>query len=240
MLQKYKISLVIPAYNEENYLGECLKNALENGKGLFEIIVINNASTDRTEEVVKSFPNVKVFNEMQKGLTRTRQKGFVEATGDVIAYTDADTKMPKGWVEKVSKAFEENEKIVCVSGPYIYYDQSFVGKILTWAYWLILAYPSYFFIGYMAVGGNFAAKKSAIREIGGFDEDIAFYGEDTDIARRLSKVGKVKFIPNLYMYTSARRLKGEGLVKTAISYIINFISIVLLKRPVTDKYKDIR
>jgi glycosyltransferase involved in cell wall biosynthesis len=239
-MPKYKISLVIPAYNEEKYIDECLKSASQNGKEIFETIVINNASTDNTEAVVKSFHNVKVVNEPKKGLTKARQSGFLEAKGEIIAYIDADTKMPSGWVKKVNRYFEEDENVVCVSGPYIYYDQPFIGKIFVWIYWLLLAYPSYFFIGYMAVGGNFAVKKSAISKIGGFDENISFYGEDTDIARRLSKVGKVKFIPSLYMYTSPRRLRGEGLVKTAIKYIINFVSVVLLKRPVTGEYKDIR
>jgi cellulose synthase/poly-beta-1,6-N-acetylglucosamine synthase-like glycosyltransferase len=239
-VQNNKISLVIPAYNEQDYIGECLKSVLENGKDLFEIIVVNNASTDKTVAVAETFSNVKVINATKKGLTKARQKGLEEARGNIIAYNDADTKMPEDWVKKVAKYFEEDERVVCVSGPYIYYDQSFISKIFTWVYWLFLAYPSYFFIGYMAVGGNFAVKKSAIEKIGGFDENISFYGEDTDMARRLSKIGKVKFIPSLYMYTSARRLKGEGLVKMAIKYIINFASEVLFKKPAIDEYKDIR
>lgn len=235
-----KISLIIPAYNEEKYLEECLKKALINSEEIFEIIVVNNASTDQTSEIAKSFSNVKVVEAPEKGLTKARQKGLTEAEGEIIAYNDADTKMPTGWVQKVNKYFAEDPNVVCVSGPYIYYDQSFIGKIFTWIYWLLLAYPSYFLIGYMAVGGNFAVKKSAVAKIGGFDEKIAFYGEDTDIARRLAKIGKVKFILSLYMYTSARRLKNEGIVKTAVKYIINFVSEILFKKPATHEYKDIR
>lgn len=238
-----RISLVIPAYNEEKYIGECLKSALQNGKEIFEIIVVNNASTDNTRSVAETFsnlyPKIKICYEPKKGLTKARQRGLSEASGEAVAYIDADTKMPKGWAGKVNRYFEENKKIVCVSGPYIYYDQPPAGKIFTRIYWL-LAYIIYFFVGYMAVGGNFAVRKSAILKAGGFDENISFYGEDTDMARRLSKVGKVKFILGLYMYTSARRLRGEGLVKTAIKYIINFASEVLFKKPVTGEYKDIR
>jgi glycosyltransferase involved in cell wall biosynthesis len=226
-----KISLIIPAYNEEKYIGECLKSAIKNGEKLFEIIVVNNASTDNTEEVVKSFmkysSNIRIVNEPRKGLTKARQRGLNEAGGDIIAHIDADTKMPRGWVEKVKRNFEKNSNIVCVSGPYIYYDQSFIGKMFV-------------LLGYMAVGGNFAVKKDAVEKIGGFDENISFYGEDTDIARRLSRVGKVKFFLNLYMYTSARRLKNEGVAKTAIKYLINFVSEVFFKKPATGDYKDIR
>jgi cellulose synthase/poly-beta-1,6-N-acetylglucosamine synthase-like glycosyltransferase len=239
-----KISLVIPAYNEEKYVGKCLDSSLKNGGELFEIIVVNNASTDNTKNVVLSFasqyPKIRIVDEPQKGLTKARQRGLEEAEGDIVAYIDADGKMPAGWVEKINKYFEENNKVVCVSGPGVYYDQSFMGKIFAWIYWVILAYPAYFLIGYMVYGANFAARKSALVKIGGFDKNISFYGEDTDIARRLSKVGKVKFVLNLYVYNSARRIKNEGLVKTAIKYIINFISEVIMKKPATGEYKDIR
>lgn len=238
-----RISLVIPAYNEEKYITECLKSVSEYGGNLFEIIVVNNASTDNTENVIRSFakdyPNIKIVNEPKKGLTKARQRGLEEARGDIIAYTDADTKMPEGWVEKINKYFERDQKTVCVSGPYIYYDQSFIGKLLVWIYWFF-AYIIYLFVGYMAVGGNFAARKSALLKIGGFDENISFYGEDTDVARRLSRVGKVKFTLNLYMYTSARRFRGEGIIQTAGKYVTNFLSEIFRKKPITKDYKDIR
>jgi len=107
-------------------------------------------------------------------------------------------------------------------------------------YWTCLAYPTYFFTGYMMVGGNFAVKREALLKIGGFDESIDFYGEDTDIARRLSYVGKVKFTLFLPMPTSARRLKKEGLLTATFIYAANFFSEVLRKKPFTREYKDIR
>jgi glycosyltransferase involved in cell wall biosynthesis len=239
-----KISLVIPAYNEEKYIGVCLKSVLQNGAGLFEVIVINNASSDRTEEIVKSFPSgtypLRVVNELQKGLTKARQRGLSEMRGDIIAFIDADTMMPKGWIERIMKEFEKNDKLVCLSGPYRYYDLSLFSSLVNWSYWVFLAWPTYFITGYMAVGGNFVAKKSALETIGGFDETINFYGEDTDIAKRLSAEGKVKFMQRFYMYTSARRLKGEGFLITGYRYIINFLSVVWRKKPVTTEHVDIR
>jgi glycosyltransferase involved in cell wall biosynthesis len=238
-MTKNKISLIIPAYNEEKYLGECLREALKNGGELHEIIVVNNASTDNTKSVAQSFETVKVVDESRKGLTKARQRGFLETEGEILAYNDADTKMPKGWVEKVVKHFEKDETLVCVSGPGIYYDQSSIGKIIAWVYWFV-AYIIHFFVGYMVYGANFAVKKSALEKIGGFDESISFYGEDTNLARRLSKVGKVKFVLNFYIYNSARRAKSEGLAKMAIKYIINFISEVWRGKPANSEYKDIR
>ncbi|MCX6757734.1 MAG: glycosyltransferase family A protein [Candidatus Nomurabacteria bacterium] len=236
-----KISLVIPAYNEEKYIGICLESVFKNAPDFFhEIIVIDNASTDKTKEVVEKFQGVKVIHESQKGLTSARQKGLESASGDLIAYIDADTKMPKGWRDKVIKAFFENQNFVCVSGPYIYHDVSFLKSISVWIYWHLFAYPTYLLTGYMTVGGNFVAKKSALEKINGFDKSISFYGEDTDIAKRLHKVGKVKFMPSLFMYTSARRFTGQGTLKTAFIYMLNFLSVAIKGKPISKEYKDIR
>jgi GT2 family glycosyltransferase len=101
-------------------------------------------------------------------------------------------------------------------------------------------WPTYLITGFMAVGGNFAARRSALEAIGGFDTSIAFYGEDANIARRLGTVGKVSFRISLYMATSGRRLKAEGLFTMAYRYSLNFLSEALLKKPATVSYKDIR
>ena len=243
-----QISLVIPAYNEEKYIGDCLEYALRH-KDFSEIIVIDNASTDRTkaivEKIAKEHPHsqgrLRVVTEMKKGLTRARERGRIEAKGDVIAYVDADTRMPEHWLQTVTNEFTKNPNLAVLSGPYIYHDipriQQQLIKIL---YWNILAMPIYWVVGYMTVGGNFAIRSSALESMGGFDTTIEFYGEDTNIARRASKHGKVKFMPSFHMYTSARRCEGLGVWKTGFIYITNFVSEVMFKKPVTKKYIDIR
>jgi len=235
-----RISLVIPAYNEEKYIGRCLESVQKNGVGLFEIIVVNNASTDNTRAIAQSFTRVRVVDEPKKGVNRARQRGLAEARGDIVAFIDADTQMPRQWVARISQLFEKDKKLVCVSGPSIYYDLLRVGKITVWSFWLILAWPTYFITRYMAVAGNFAARKNALKSVNGFNQDIEFYGDDTEIAQRLCRVGKVKFMQRHYMYSSARRLKAEGMAKTAIRYTINFLSVALIKKPLTHKYTDIR
>ncbi|WP_213992927.1 glycosyltransferase family A protein [Sodalis sp. dw_96] len=240
-----KLSLIIPAYNEELYLATCLQCAMKEltahaNPGEFEIIVVNNASTDRTSAVAAGFDNVKVVYEPIKGLTRARQKGLESASGDILAFIDADTRMPSGWLGKVLAAYEKRSDLVCVSGPYRYFDLPGVKGLLVKLYWLLLAKPTYWFTGYMAVGGNFAASKQALLRIGGFDTSIAFYGEDTNIARRLSGEGRVQFDLEMIMETSARRLKEEGFVTTAVRYVINFMSEAIRNKPATSEYRDIR
>jgi glycosyltransferase involved in cell wall biosynthesis len=239
------LSLIIPAYNEESYLAACLEYAsaeleAQKHRGPFEIIVVNNASTDRTHEIAASFPHVRVVYEPRKGLTYARQRGLEEATGEILAYIDADTHMPQGWVARVLDAYQSRSDAVCVSGPYFYYDLPRNKRALVRLYWMLLAKPTYWMTRYMAVGGNFAAKKASLLQIGGFDTSISFYGEDTNIARRLSEVGKVVFDMQLVMHTSARRLLEEGFTSTAMNYVINFMAEVVLKKPLSAQYRDIR
>ncbi len=240
---KHQISLLICAYNEEKYIKDCLDFAIKNsGNLLYEIIVVNNASTDKTVEIVSSFKkhNVKLVTENEKGLTRARQRAFMESRGDILAFIDADTRMNKGWCEKIIHEYDKIPGLVCLSGPYDYYDLNKLHRFFVKAYWHLLAVPTYLFIGYMAVGGNFVIKKETLQKMKGFDKTIEFYGEDTDIARRASKFGKVKFDTSFVMPTSARRFSDGNMTKTAIVYILNFISIVIFHKPVTKEYKDIR
>lgn len=235
------ISLVIPAYNEEKYIGDCLAHALRQlGGAFFEIIVIDNASTDKTAEIAKKFAGVRVAREEHKGLTRARQRGFREAHGDILAFVDADTRMPADWCAAIIHEFSADEKLACLSGPYRYYDISRWQRLLNWLYWHILALPVYWLVGYMTVGGNFAIRRDVLEKMNGFDTSIEFYGEDTNIARRAHVFGTVKFSLRFFMPTSGRRLSGQGLARTGALYVFNFISEAFFKKPVTKKYTDIR
>jgi len=242
MNNQLKISLCIPAYNEEAGIAECISYVTKNAPNKFlEILVINNASTDKTAEIAKSILGVRVVDESKKGLVMARQRAYLEAKGDILAFIDADTRMPAGWYEKVSSTFTADSNVVCVSGPYRYYDCPAWHRWATSLSWVLFAYPIYKLLtGYLAVGGNFAISKKALDAMGGFDTSIAFYSEDTDIARRAAKVGTVKFLLSLKMPSSGRRFVGQGFFKTGWLYYTNFISAVFLKRPTTQDYIDIR
>ncbi len=239
-MEHKKISLVIPAYNEADSIQECIRTAQENSQGRFhEIIVVNNASTDRTAELAAEM-GVKVVNEMRKGTGNARQSGFEAATGDFIAFIDADTKLPKDWLDKIDAFFAQHPDYVCLSGPYRYFGGKRANDIALNSVWYVTAPITYRIAGFMIVGGNFVAKREALQAIGGFDRSIAFYGDDTDTARRLSKVGKVAFRMNFYIYSSSRRFTAEGFVKTNVVYALNFIWPALFGRPFTKRNQDVR
>ncbi len=237
-----KLSFVIPAHNEEKYIGQCLDSIfreLKNTSYDTEIIVVNNASTDNTKEVAQKYPGVKTVDEPEKGLVRARRAGFLAATGDLIANVDSDTMLTPGWIEKVFHEFGRNKKLVALSGPFIYYDLSkginFMVRKIFYPIGFVIYLVNHFIFrrGGMLQGGNFIVRRDALIKIGGYNTDIDFYGEDTDIANRIGKVGTVKFTFKLPIYSSGRRLAGEGAFTMGLRYGMNYLWMIFFKRPYT-------
>ncbi len=248
MSSQIKISFVIPAYNEECLLGSCIE-AIQKETGrvsaLTEIIVVNNASTDHTKEVAAQYKGVTTVDEPRKGLTQARQSGFLHAQGELIANIDADTRLSQGWIEKVLREFESHPDLVALSGPCIHYDVPWITRFLVTLFYggafLFYLFNRYILgTGSMLQGGNFVIRRHALETIGGYNTSIAFYGEDTDMARRLHTLGAVKFTPRLYVYSSGRRLLQEGIFTIGWRYALNYLWETFLKKPFTNTYKDIR
>lgn len=244
-----KLSIVIPAYNEEKGLATCLSRAVflvSKQEREVEIILVNNASTDKTGEIARSFDKVKVVDEEKKGLVRARHAGFLASTGDLVANVDADSQIPDGWIEKIFTEFEKNPKLVALSGPYFYHDLpqwfNFVSRIY-YFFGLVFTYLNFNPArhGAMLQGGNFILRRTALEKIGGYRfEKFDFYGEETDVAMRICEVGKIKFTFALPMVTSGRRMSEEGILRVACRYAVNFFWTVFLGRPYTKKNVDIR
>ena len=244
-----KLAFVIPAYNEEALIGKCLESVvaeIARSGADAEIIVVNNASTDRTGEIARSFPSVRVVDEPKKGLVHARDAGFAASAGaELVANIDSDTIVPVGWLDTVLSEFSKDSKLVCLSGPYIYYDMSFWNRALVNMFYGLtyLIYVLNRFIlrvGSVVQGGNFVFKREAWARVGGYDRSIEFFGEDTDVAVRLSKVGGVKWTFALKMKTSGRRLEKEGVFRTAGTYTLNFFWVTFRGKPATKAYNDVR
>jgi glycosyltransferase involved in cell wall biosynthesis len=227
------VSLVIPAYNEEKYIGACLDSVFATGANFYEIVVVDNGSTDGTNKIVSTYENVRVIYEEKKGVMHARQRGIDETRGDIVAFIDADTKMISGWYEQITEKFSKDLILATLSGPYIYEDISFLTKFLVWIFYYLIVLPVYYILGYTAIFGNFAIRRSVLDKMGGLDKSILFYGDDTDTVRRAHRFGKTIFSMDFKIVTSPRRFKEEGVVFTAWRYMINFIHIVLFDRPHT-------
>lgn len=119
--KKSKISIVIPVYNEGDSLADCLE-AIKNQDSLpYEVIVVDNNSTDHTRQVALSFSGVKLISEAKQGVIHARTTGFNAARGDIIARIDADTIVPSDWLNRIDQIMKD-EDIAAVSGSPNYYD----------------------------------------------------------------------------------------------------------------------
>ena len=248
MANPIRLSFVVPAFNEEALLPSCLQaiQAEITRSGVSaEIVVVDNASTDRTGEVARGFPGVVVVHEARKGLVQARKAGFEASSGVLVANIDADTLVPPGWIDRVEAEFARDASLVAVSGPYDYYDVPMRIRAAARLFYIV-GFGTYCFnryvlrVGSMVQGGNFVIQREALIRAGGFDPSFTFYGEDTDIARRMAQVGSVKFTWVLMAKSSGRRLQGDGLLMTGVRYSSNYIWATFFRKPFTSAWQDYR
>lgn len=238
-----KISIVIPARNESERIEATIKKALDQDYPDFEVIVVDNASTDNTADLAKAFSKVRVVKESRPGLLLARECGRVNATGDIIANLDADCLPEKNWLSMGAKYFI-NPKIVAVTGPYDYYDASWFFRWSTFVTQATIYSLIHFILhriirkGAIITGGNNMLRASALKEVGGYDTSIKFYGEDTDTATRLMKVGRILYRPSFNNKSSARRFKKQGAFDLMYKYVMNYVWVVLFKKPFTHGLVD--
>jgi glycosyltransferase involved in cell wall biosynthesis len=232
------ISFIIPCYNEEKHIKDCIRSIRKNVWYLpYEIIVVDNNCTDKTAKIAEK-EQAFVIKETRKGVVFARQAGYQAARGRLIANIDADSKITSAWLwEALSGLSDDN--VVAVTGPLEYEDVSSSLRMMTKLYYA-LAKISNDHIGVFLQGGNAIIRKSALDEVGGYDTSIAFYGEDTMTAKRIQHLGKIVFNPRMITTTSPRRLKEQGLIKTSWLYISNYFSVTFKNKSATKDYKDFR
>jgi glycosyltransferase involved in cell wall biosynthesis len=242
------VSFVVPAYNEEALIASCLaaiQREIARTRCSAEIIVVNNGSTDATRQIAASVPGVIIVDEPQRGLVQARRAGCLAASGRLIANIDADTVLTEGWLRTALHEFERIPNLAALSGPFIHYDLPRLAQWMAAAFYCI-AFAVYllmrfvFRAGSMMQGGNFVVSKRALDAAGGFNPDFRFYGEDTELARRLSKVGAVKFSFALPALSSGRRFAAEGLFRVGCRYATNYLWTILFRHPYSPTWLDFR
>lgn len=221
------ISVVIPAYNEEKRIAHCLKTVMNQSKKPYEVIVVDNNSTDNTAQIAEEMGAI-VIKEKKQGITPARNAGFEKAQGEIIARTDADTIVPHDWIEKIEREFERDSELDALSGPAIFGINFFTPLVKL----IVFETNKKIFGHYGLYGPNLALRKSAWERVKNqvcTDDDKVH--EDTDLSIHVGKEGKIIYVKDLKVRTSARRMRnsptsqfGEYLVKWAdmIAYHKNY------------------
>jgi glycosyltransferase involved in cell wall biosynthesis len=236
-VQGLTASVIICAHNEEAFIADCLQSVRRQTRPAMEILVVNNASSDRTGERARAVAGVRVVDEPRKGLVQARERGRQEARGELLVYLDADCRAPDRWLERVICRFEQRPDLLALSGNYRFYDWDWWGRSLLRAYDFTLGPATQVLVKYVLrlgvvfYGGNFAVRRAALDRIGGFDTSIDFHGEDTNLGRRLFEIGTVELRYDCYVYTSARRYNAMGKGAVFRLYVRNFVSELVHHRP---------
>lgn len=209
------LSIIIPCFNAEKYISRCLDSILASKLVNFEVIVVDDGSTDKSRKVLRNYENssqVKVFSfKENRGPAQARNFGAAQALGKYLVFLDIDTEIEKGSLKKIIGRFERDKtigalqtKIMMGRGKNIETAGHFLSPI---------GFPYEIGVGENeekwnkekeilgARGAGMAVRKDVFKKIGGFDEDYMIYGEETDLCWRTWLAGfKVIYFPKAKVY----------------------------------------
>jgi cellulose synthase/poly-beta-1,6-N-acetylglucosamine synthase-like glycosyltransferase len=201
------VSVVVGIRNEERFIEECIESLLrlDYPQDLYEIIIVDGMSTDKTRDLVQKYPVLLLLNK-KKNVAAARNLGVENAIGDLVAFTDGDCKVDPQWLKILVREMQNAPGgVVCVGGPNLIFDSDPV-------FGRVVGYAQETFLGsggsaqsknstkkhYVSSLPNCNAmyKKSAIQEVGYFDERFLI-GQDGDLNYRIGKKGhKFLYIPD--------------------------------------------
>jgi uncharacterized protein (TIGR00661 family) len=207
-----KISIIIPTYNEEDYLPYLLESIKRQDFTDYEVIIADANSTDRTREIAKTYGAKIVDGGMP---AEGRNKGAEAAQGEFLLFLDADVIMTRGYLESAIQEFVEEGLGIAISQIYPMSDDMF--DIVSHDF-------ANFFMKYVETLKPHGAgcygiltRKKLHEAIGGFDEELDF-GEDTDYIEKLAFLSSFKVLRDATLFVSTRRTREEGKRSIALKY----------------------
>ena len=213
-----EISVIVPAFNEETTISKCIQSLLYLDYPNYEIIVVDDGSTDRTREIVQRFESskVKVVHQQNQGKANALNNGTLLSKGDIIVTVDADTTIQRGSLKRIASRFAFNHRLGAVAGN-IKVDPApgLLNALQATEYTvgINLIRKTQSMLGcVMIVPGPIAAmKREAIQRVGLFSDDT--FAEDFDVTMKLLKAGyKVEYEEKAIAYTDAPK-NLEDLIK---------------------------
>jgi glycosyltransferase involved in cell wall biosynthesis len=212
------ISVVIPAYNEEQNIAACLKS-LERQTILrdqYEIIVVDGGSKDRTREIAARYADL-VFIQTSRKVGGARNDGAMKAAGEIIATTDADCIIPPDWLEVIRNGFERDPSVVQLYGPVDPMEGGIRNHLFLALANTFSRFGYYSGIFYYTLGCNSAFRRDAFMEAGMYACIDA--GDDLEIARRMKELGRVKFTNRMRVLFSMRRYEQFGTIRSLYEWV---------------------
>jgi glycosyltransferase involved in cell wall biosynthesis len=197
------ISFVVPAYNEERLLGRTLVAIHTAARELarpYELIVVDDASTDRTAAVARE-NGARMVGVQFRQIARVRNAGAAAATGDILIFVDADTIVPPATLRATLGAVDRG---AVGGGASVYID----GKLPRWVRLFMVPFRFAFWIGRLAAGCYVFSRRSDFEAVGGFDEQL-YAAEELALSRALGRRGRFVVLREPVM-TSGRKVRTHS------------------------------
>lgn len=233
------ISIIVVNCNGREYLKECLSSIVKNNYSNYEVIIVDNHSTDGSIEYLKSnfykYKNIKIIRlDKNYGPAKARNEGVKLASGDYLGFLDNDTKVDQNWISNALEKFLIDDNIGALQCKLLQFDKKsydYAGEYITNLGFLkqVAKYGEIDQGQHDSVINILAAKSAAMfirkedfKKIGGFDEDYFIFLEETDLGWRLWLNNKrVVFCPNSIVYHRYSSSK-EIFDKNYNNYLIRF------------------
>jgi len=230
------VSVIIPTFQEENYIAKTLSN-LRKVTTPIEVIVVDGGSRDKTIEIAKRFTD-KIYSIRKRGISAGRNHGAKHANGDILVFLDADLIFPPDFLEKTQKPFEDATVVGATCNIMPNPRKSRLDATLFFYFYntLIRVFTK---IKPHSRGEFFAVRKSAFLRAKGFDENMPCL-EDHDLANRLSKLGRFVFIPDLTVYESLRRIQKIGFWRVIGTWLMDYTFFTIRRKPVSRVWQPVR
>lgn len=202
---KETVSVLLCVKNVEKHIAKCIGSILNQSFASFEVVIVDDQSTDKTRDIIKSFNDrrIKYFkNENWLGISKSRNRSLKLSEGDYVFFTDGDCVVSKDWL---AQGLEVLNKFDCagVEGMSYYVSEGYLptfsdhtyprgrGKFMT---------------------GNIAYRRKAIENVGSFDERYNYF-EDRDLALRILRHAKIEFNPNMIVYIQKEIETPKSIIK---------------------------
>jgi glycosyltransferase involved in cell wall biosynthesis len=186
-----KISVVICAYNAERTMQACLQSLRDLRYPHYEVVVVNDGSTDRTLEISQGFPEVRLISQQNRGLSAARNVGAEASSGDIVAYTDSDCVVDPDWLTYLAHTFI-NGGFVAVGGPNLPPPEDSRTAACVAA---SPGGPTHVLLNDDVAehipGCNMAFSRQVLLDLGGFDAVFRSAGDDVDLCWRFQDAGHV-------------------------------------------------
>lgn len=208
-----KVSVVVASYNAERTLKPCLDSLVKLHYPDYEVILVDDGSTDATPRIAFDHPKVRYFrHEKNQGLSVARNTGIAAATGEIIAFTDADCRADEDWLYYLVGGMLDGEFAGCGGPNLLPPDDSATAAAVL----VSPGGPAHVMLNDRQAehipGCNMAFFKSALGAVGGFDPLFQRAGDDVDLCWRLEQAGyKIGFIPAAFVWHYRRSRVGDYL-----------------------------